>query len=50
MLEVRLTTPLKPWRAVIATVEVPADPAFEVIAVGLDAIVKSWTLSVTVAE
>ena len=41
MLEVRLTTPLKPWSVVIVTVEVPADPAFEVTTVGLDAAVKS---------
>ena len=43
MLEVRLTTPLKPWSAVIVIVEVAAVPAFTVTAVGLAAIVKSWT-------
>ena len=41
MPEDRLTTPLKPCSAVIVTVEVPADPAFEVTAVGLVAIAKS---------
>jgi len=41
ILEVKLTNPLKPWSPVIVTVEVPADPAFEVTAVGLVAIVKS---------
>jgi len=41
MPEVRLTTPLKPCSAVTVTVEVPADPAFEVTAVELVAIVKS---------
>ena len=41
MLEVRLTTPLKPWSAVIVTVEVPADPAFEVTAAGAAVNVKS---------
>jgi len=41
MLEVRLTTPLKPWRAVTVTVEVPAVPAMTVTEVGLAVIVKS---------
>jgi len=41
MLEVRLTTPLKPWSALMVTVEVPVDPAFRVTAVGLVATVKS---------
>jgi len=41
MLEVRLTTPLKPWSASMVTVEVPVDPAFRVTAVGLVATVKS---------
>ncbi len=50
MLEVRVMTPPKPWRAVIVTVEVPAVPAFRVTAVGLVAIAKSWTVNVTVAE
>jgi hypothetical protein len=41
MLEVRLTTPPKPWRAVTEMVEVPAVPAKTVTLVGLAAIVKS---------
>jgi len=41
MLEVRLTTPLKPWSAVIVIVEVAAVPAFRMTVVGLVAIVKS---------
>jgi hypothetical protein len=41
MPEVRLTTPLKLWSAVIVTVEVPAVPALTVSVVGLAAIVKS---------
>ncbi len=44
MLEARLTTPLKPWSAVIVIVEVAAVPAFTVTAVGLAAIVKSCTV------
>ncbi len=50
ILDVRLTTPLKPWRAVIVTVEVAAVPAFTVTLLGLAAIVKSWTVKATVAE
>jgi hypothetical protein len=50
MLEVRLTTPAKLWIAVIVIVEVAAVPAFTVTVVGLAAIVKSWTVNVTVAE
>jgi hypothetical protein len=42
MLEVRLTTPLKPFRAVVEMVVVPATPAFTVTPpVGFAAIVKS---------
>ena len=41
IVEVRLTTPLNPWRAVTMTVEVPAAPASTVIVVGLEATVKS---------
>jgi hypothetical protein len=37
----RLTTPLKPWRAVTVIVEVPAVPAKTVTPAGLAAIVKS---------
>ena len=50
MFEDRLTTPPKLWSAVIVTVEVAAAPAFTVTVVGLAAIVKSWTVNVTVAE
>jgi len=51
MLEVRLTTPLNPWRAVTVIAEVAAAvPAFTVTLVGLAAIVKSWTVKATVAE
>jgi len=46
---VRLTTPLKPWSAVIVIVEVPAVPALVATEAGLAAIVKSWTVTVTVA-
>jgi hypothetical protein len=42
--DVRLTTPLKPWRAVTVIVEVPAVPALVATEVGLAAIVKSWTV------
>lgn len=48
IIEARLTTPLKPWTAVIVTVEGPAAPAFIVMVVGLAAIVKSWTVYVIV--
>ena len=41
---VRLTTPLKPFRAVTVIVGVPEAPARSVRAVGLAAIVKSWTV------
>ena len=50
MFEDRLTTAPKLWSAVIVTVEVAAAPAFTVTVVGLAAIVKSWTVNVTVAE
>jgi hypothetical protein len=43
MLEVRLTLPPKPFRAVTVIVEVPAIPAFTVTVVGLAEMVKSWT-------
>ena len=39
---VRLTTPLKPCRAVIVIVEVPEAPAFTVAEIGLAEIVRSW--------
>jgi hypothetical protein len=41
IVEARLTTPLKLWRAVTEIVEVPAVPARTVTAVGLAAMVKS---------
>ena len=44
MVAVRLTTPLKPWRAVTVMVEVPAVPALAVTDAGLAPIVKSWTV------
>ena len=50
LLVVRATTPLKPWSAVTVIVEVAAVPALTVTLVGLAAIVKSWTVNVTVAE
>jgi hypothetical protein len=40
---VRLTTPLKPWRAVTVIVEVPAVPALVETDVGLAATAKSCT-------
>ncbi len=43
IVDVRLTTPLKPWRAIIVTVEEPAVPAKTVTLVGLAAIAKSCT-------
>jgi hypothetical protein len=39
----KLTIPLKPLRAVTVMVEVPAAPAFTVMAVGFAEMVKSWT-------
>ena len=46
----RLTTPLNPCRPVTVMVDVAAVPALTVTVVGLAAIVKSWTVYVTVAE
>jgi len=43
------TIPLKPFSPVIVIVEVPAAPVFTLTDVGLAAIVKSWTVNVTVA-
>ena len=43
LLVVRLTTPAKPFSAVIEIVDVPAVFALTVTVVGLAAIVKSWT-------
>ena len=42
--DVRLTTPLKPWREVIVIVEVPAALALVETDVGLAATVKSCTV------
>jgi len=47
---VRETIPLNPFRAVTVTVDVPEAPARIVTVAGLAAIVKSWTVKVTVAE
>jgi hypothetical protein len=47
---VRETIPLNPFRAVTVIVEVPEAPARTVTVAGLAAIVKSWTVKVTVAE
>ena len=49
ILEVKLTTPAKPLSAVTVIVDAPATPALIVRVVGLAAIVKSWTVYVTVA-
>lgn len=49
MLNARLTAPLKPWSPVTVIVEVPEAPALTMTVVGLAAIVKSWTVYVTVA-
>jgi hypothetical protein len=48
-LDVKLTTPLNPFREVRVMVDDPAAPAFTVTPVGLADIVKSWTVNVTVA-
>jgi hypothetical protein len=50
LLLTRLTTPPKPFNPVIVIVEVARLPALMVTLVGLAAIVKSWTVKVTVAE
>ena len=47
---VRFTTPANPSSAVTVIVEVPKTPARTVTLVGPAAIVKSWTVKVTVAE
>jgi hypothetical protein len=43
MLDVKLTIPLNPLRAVTVMAEVPATPALTVTVVGLAEMVKSWT-------
>ena len=49
VLVARLTTPAKPLTADTVMVEVPAAFTLTVTLVGLAAIVKSWTMNVTVA-
>jgi len=50
VLDVKVTIPLKPLRAVTVMVEVPATPAFAVTVVGLAEMVKSWTRKMTVVD
>lgn len=49
MAAARVTVPVKPLTLVRVMVEVPAAPALTVTLVGLAAIVKPWTMRVTVA-
>ncbi len=49
MLEVRETTPLNPLTAVTVIVDDPEPGDAKLKLVGLAAIVKSWTVTVTVA-
>jgi hypothetical protein len=44
LLVLRLTTPEKPFTAVIAMLAVPAVPTFTLTFVGLPVTAKSWTL------
>jgi hypothetical protein len=46
----RLTGPANPFMAVTARLEVPGDPRFTLMLVGLATTAKSWTLYVTVTE
>lgn len=46
----RLTTPAKPFVAVVVIVDVPGWLTLTETLVGLAVIVKSWTVKVTVAE
>jgi len=48
--DVNATVPVKPFTGATVIVEAPATPAFTVRIVGAPAMVKSWTLVVTVAE
>jgi hypothetical protein len=48
--DVNATVPMKPFTGATVIVEAPAIPAFTVRVVGAAAMVKSWTLVVTVAE
>ena len=50
LLVARETAPANPCTPVTVIVEVAAVPALTVTLVGLAAIVKSWTVNVTVAE
>jgi len=50
MLDVRETTPLNPLTAVTVIVDDPDVPAVKLTLVGLAARVKSWTVTVNVAE
>jgi len=50
LLVLRLTTPVNPLSGVMVMLELPAEPTFTLILVGLLAIVKSWTLNATVTE
>ncbi len=50
LLLARLTIPANPFSPVTVIVEVAAVPALTVMLVGLAAIVKSWTMNVTVTE
>ena len=47
---VRATVPVNPWTGATVIVEVPAVPAGVVTEVGLAVTVKSFTVTVTVAE
>ena len=50
VLVTRLTTPAKPFRPVTVIEEVPAELMLTLTLVGLAAMVKSWTMYVTVTE
>ena len=50
LLVARATTPAKPFRPVTVIVDVAAVPGVKLTFDGLAAIVKSWTMNVTVAE
>jgi hypothetical protein len=49
IVSVRLTTPPNPLRAAMVMVELLVPPTFIVLLVGFAVIVKSWTVTVTVA-
>jgi len=50
IVEVKLTTPAKPFTAATVIVEVPAWLTLTATLVGLAAMVKSWTVKVTVVD